>query len=62
VTNGTVETLASMCHVAEPEFQREVASCFSNLSLSSNHHLGIACLVLYEVIFLTKRDDLDIVQ
>jgi hypothetical protein len=62
VTNGIVETLAGPCHTAEPVIQRELASSFSNLSLSSNHCLGIACLTMSELIFLTKNNDLNVVQ
>ncbi len=51
--NGIVETLAGPCHTAEPVIQREVASCFSSLSLSSNHRLRIARLTMSELIFLT---------
>jgi hypothetical protein len=59
VTNRKVETLAGPCHTAKPVIQREVASCFSNLSLSSNHRLGISHLTMSELIFLTKINYLD---
>jgi vacuolar protein 8 len=62
VANGIVETLTDACNTAEPVIQREVASCFCNLSLSSNHRLGIARLAMSEISYLTKSDDLDIVR
>jgi len=62
MANGIVETLTDACNTAEPVIQREVASCFCNLSLSSSHRLGIARLAISELSYLTKSYYLDIVR
>ena len=63
VADGIIETLTSACNTADPEIQREVASCFCNLSLSSNHRLDIAQYAMSELITLVKRaSDVDTVR
>lgn len=62
MADGITEALTGACKTAEPQIQREVASCFCNLSLSSNHRLGIARLAMSELVFLTKSDDLDTIR
>jgi len=62
VAEGILETLTSACKSAEPEIQREVASCFCNLSLSSNHRLNIARLSISELVTLANSDDFETVR
>ena len=62
VADGVVETLMGACKTDLPEIQREVASCFCNLSLAPNLRLGIARLAMSELVFLTESVDLDTVR
>ena len=47
---------------AEVGIQREIASCFANLSLSSNHHVSIAQRAMPDLISLIKCSDVETVR
>lgn len=59
VAEGIIDTLTDACKIAEPEIQRETASCFCNLSLSINHRVAIARLAMAELVALAQSDDFE---
>jgi hypothetical protein len=59
--DGIINSLMGMVQTAPPEIQREVAYCFCNISLSSNHRFCMARSVMSDLTVLTKSDNVDTV-
>lgn len=63
VMEGIVQILVNSCKTTiEPDSQREIASCFCNLTLTPDHRLDITRVAISELVGLTKSDNLDTVR
>ncbi|EED95215.1 hypothetical protein THAPSDRAFT_261325, partial [Thalassiosira pseudonana CCMP1335] len=63
VMEGIVQILVNSCKTTiMPDIQREIASCFCNLTLTPDHRLDITRVAISELVGLTKSDNLDTVR
>lgn len=60
--DGIINALIGAVNTASPEVQREVASCFCNLSLSPKHRICIARSAMSQLVLLAKKDEFDTVK